>query len=636
MKTKARSDSIRKRKNVEEKDSWDRLSDSDYERKSHKVRALIATVVVISLFLLYMVKLYQVQVSSHEYYTVKSDSNRIKIRPIQATRGIIYDRKGNILADNISTFNLIVKKEMIGNKKDFLDKLEKLVRLDETMIDNINSQYKNRRLKDITIIEDITLDDYSRIAVDQHILPTIELSPRSKRRYNSPESISHLMGYVGKVSNDDLDSSVAKIHEGMTEIGKLGVERFYQNILSGQPGFEKLETDAKGEVIRILEKRDPIRGRDVVLTIDLELQNFIYKKVKKKEGAVIVMDPNNGDILAFVSFPGYDINLFTKSISNKKYQSLLNDERRPLINRATSGQYPPGSTLKPFIGMIALEQGIIDETKHVNCDGAYELGNHKRPFRCWKKDGHGDADLSYALTQSCDVFFYRVAELTGIDLISEQLYKYGFGQKTYLDLYGEKAGLVPDRQWKSKTKALPWYPGETLNVGIGQGYFLATPMQLTLATASLANDGNTYTPHLLLGDKNNKTNEVSVYNYENNKFYTAMKDPHHLHIVKNAMWRVVNEKRVGTASHLKKVKNIEYAGKTGTAQVYNLDKGKTGTKSLQDHALFISYAPFESPEIVVTVVVENGGGGSTTAAPIARDIIEYYMDKKPTSVSMHE
>ena len=636
MKTKARSDSIRKRKNIEEKYSWDRLSDSDYERKSHKVRALIATVVVISLFLLYMVKLYQVQVSSHEYYTVKSDSNRIKIRPIQATRGIIYDRKGNILADNISTFNLIVKKELIVSKKDFLDKLGKLIILDENMIDNINSQYKNRRLKDITIIEDISLDDYSKIAVDQYILPIIELSPRSKRRYNSPKSISHLMGYVGKVSNDDLESSVVKIHEGMTEIGKLGVERFYQNILSGQPGFEKLETDAKGEVIRVLEKREPTRGRDVVLTIDLELQNFIYTKVKKKEGAVIVMNPNNGDILAFVSFPGYDINLFTKSISNKQYANLLNDERRPLINRATSGQYPPGSTLKPFIGMIALEQGIINESKHVNCDGAHELGNHKRPFRCWKKDGHGDVDLSYALTQSCDVFFYRVAELTGIDSISEHLYKYGFGQKTYLDLYDEKSGLVPDRQWKSKTKALPWYPGETLNVGIGQGYFLATPMQLTLATASLARDGNTYTPHLLLGDKNNKTNEVSVYNYENNKFSTEMKDPHHLHIVKNAMWRVVNEKRVGTASHLKKVKNMEYAGKTGTAQVYNLDKGKTGTKRLQDHALFISYAPFESPEIVVTVVVENGGGGSTTAAPIARDIIEFYVDNKSTSVSINE
>ena len=636
MKTKSRNDSIRKRKNIEEKYSWDRLSDAGDERKSHKARALIATIVVISLFLVYMVKLYKVQVSSHEYYSVKSDSNRIKIRPVQATRGIIYDRKGNILADNISTFNLVVKKELISDKKDFLHKLGKLVNLDKTMTESIDSQYKNRRLKDITIIEDITLDDYSKIAVDQYILPIIELSPRSKRRYKYPEAISHVMGYVGKVSDADIESSVVKIHEGMTEIGKLGVERFYQNILSGQPGFEKLETDARGEVIRVLEKKESIRGKDIFLTIDLDLQNFIYERVKSKEGAVIVMDPNNGDILAFVSFPGYDINLFTKSISTKQYSALLNDERKPLINRVTSGQYPPGSTLKPFIGMIALEQGIIDENKLVNCDGAYELDNHKRPFRCWKKDGHGDANLSYALTQSCDVFFYRVAQLTGIDLISEHLYKYGFGQKTYIDLYGEKTGLVPDRKWKSKAKQEPWYPGETLNVGIGQGYFLATPMQLTLATASLAKNGNTYTPHFLFGDKNNETGELSRYRHENNKFSTAVKDPHHLHIVKQAMWRVVNDKGAGTASGLKKVKDIEFAGKTGTAQVYNLDKGKTGIKRLQDHALFISYAPFESPEIVVTVVVENGGGGSSTAAPIARDIIEYYMDKKPKSVSKHE
>jgi len=636
MKTKSRSDSIRKRKNIEEKYSWDRLSDSDDERKSHKSRTLVATVVVISLFLLYMVKLYRVQVSEHEYYSVKSDSNRIKIRPVQATRGIIYDRKGNILADNISTFNLVVKKELISDKKDFLHKLGKLVNLDEIMIKNINNQYKNRRLKDITIIEDISLEDYSRIAVDQYILPIIELAPKSKRRYRSPEAIAHVMGYVGRVSDADIESSVVKIHEGMTEIGKLGVERFYQNILAGQPGFEKLETDAKGEVVRVLEKKESVRGKDIVLTIDLDLQNFIYERVKDKEGAVIVMNPNNGDILAFVSFPGYDINLFTKSISTKQYSVLLNDERKPLINRVTSGQYPPGSTLKPFIGMIALEQGIIDENKLVNCDGAYELNNHKRPFRCWKKEGHGNANLSYALTQSCDVFFYRVAQLTGIDLISEHLYKYGFGKKTYIDLYGEKTGLVPDRKWKSKVKQLPWYPGETLNVGIGQGYFLATPLQLTLATASLAKDGNTYTPHFLFGEKNNKTSELSIYKHENNKFSTLMKDPHHLDIVKKAMWRVVNDKGVGTASRLKKVKNIEFAGKTGTAQVYNLDKGKTGTKRLQDHALFISYAPFESPEIVVTVVVENGGGGSSTAAPIARDIIEYYMDNKPTSVSMHE
>ena len=286
-----------------------------------KTRALIATVIVISLFLVYMVKLYKVQVSNHEYYSVKSDSNRIKIRPVQATRGIIYDRKGNILADNISTFNLVVKKELISDKKDFLDKLGKLVNLDKNMTESINSQYKNRRLKDITIIEDITLDDYSKIAVDQYILPIIELSPKSKRRYKSPEAMSHVMGYVGKVSDADIESSVVKIHEGMTEIGKLGVERFYQNILSGQPGFEKLETDARGEVIRVLEKKESIRGKDIFLTIDLDLQNFIYERVKEKEGAVIVMNPNNGDILAFVSFPGYDINLFTKSISTKQYSA---------------------------------------------------------------------------------------------------------------------------------------------------------------------------------------------------------------------------------------------------------------------------------------------------------------------------
>ena len=299
--------------------------------------------------------------------------------------------------------------------------------------------------------------------------------------------------------------------------------------------------------------------------------------------------------------------------TSKKYNELITDKRRPLINRVISGQYPPGSTLKPFVGLVALEEQIIDSTKLVNCDGAYELANHKRPFRCWKKEGHGDADLSYAITQSCDVFFYRVAQLTGIDTISENLYKYGFGQKTYLDLYGEKTGLIPDRKWKSKVKQLPWYQGETLNVGIGQGYFLATPMQLTLATSVLATDGISYTPHLLKRYINNKTKEIFNYNPEANKFITPLDDINDLDIVRKAMWRVVNEKNVGTASSLKKVKDIEFAGKTGTAQVYNLDAGKSDKKILQDHALFISYAPYELPEIVVTVIVEHGGGGSSTS-----------------------
>ncbi len=636
MKTKARSDSIRKRRNIEEKYSWDRISDSDSERKSHKSRAIVAAGIVLLFFITYIFKLYEVQVSDHEYYSVKSDSNRIRIRPIQATRGIIYDRAGKILAENINTFDLIIKKERISDIDLLLQKLSRLMSIDKAKQENLKEQFMNRRLKDLTIIEDITLDEYSKIAVDQHIVPSIELAPKSKRKYLSPLSTSHIIGYVGKVSDDDLESDVVKIHEGMTEIGKIGLERFYQNILSGEPGYEKLETDALGEVIRTIETKEPIRGKDVYLTIDLDMQNYIYEMVKDKEGAVVVMNPNNGDILSFVSFPGYDTNLFTKSISQKDYSGLINNKRKPLINRVISGQYPPGSTLKPFIGLIALDENIIDSSKLVNCDGAYELKNHKRPFKCWKKTGHGDADLSYSLTQSCDVFFYRVAELTGIDTISEKLYKYGFGQKTYLDMYGEKDGLIPDRAWKRKTKQEPWYPGETLNVGIGQGYFLATPMQLTLSTAVLAKDGLTFTPHILSSYQDTKKNKLYKYLPDQNKFIVNMPEQYHLEIVKRAMWRVVNEKGVGTASNMKKVGNIEYAGKTGTAQVYSLDAGKSDKKQLQDHALFISYAPYENPEIIVTVIVEHGGGGSTTAAPIARNIIDFYMKRKTQKVSMHD
>jgi penicillin-binding protein 2 len=636
MKTKARKDSIRKRHNFEEKYGRDRMSNAEDERGSHRFRALIATGIVLIFFTTYISELYEVQVSEHSYYSVKSDSNRIRIRPVQATRGLIFDRNGKTLADNINTFNLIVKKELITDKEIFLTNLKKLLTLNPNQMREISQQFQNRRLKDITILEDISLDDFSQIAVDRHKLPEIELVPKSKRRYLSPYAMSHVLGYVAKVSDDDIESEVVKVHEGMTEIGKLGIERFYQNILSGEPGYEKLETDAKGKVIRVIEKKPPVRGDDIYLTLDLNLQEYIYNKVDKKEGAIIVMDPNNGDILSFVSFPGYDSNLFTKSISTKKYNQLITDKRKPLINRVISGQYPPGSTLKPFIGILALEEQIIDSKKLVNCDGAYELKNHSRPFRCWKRTGHGDTDLSYALTQSCDVFFYRVAQITGIDTISENLYKFGFGQRTYIDLYGEKSGLIPDREWKVKTHQLPWYQGETLNIGIGQGYFLATPIQLTLATSVLATNGKTHTPHLLKGYKNSSTREIFNYNPHENKFTTTIKDREYLDIVKHAMWRVVNEKNVGTASNMRKIGNIEYAGKTGTAQVYNLDAGKSDKKSLQDHALFISYAPYENPEIVVTVIVEHGGGGSSAAAPLARDIIDFYIQNKKKKLAYNE
>ena len=625
-KTKARSEHIRKRAKIEEKYSWDRMSDADDERQSHSTRAVIASIVVLTIFTLYLFKLYEVQVSSHEYYATKSDSNRIRIRPIPAQRGNIFDRHGKILAKNITTFDLIVKKEKINNYEEFLSKVKIIIELSDSQVKNLNKQFRNKRIREITLLEDITMEEYSKISVDKHALPEIELGVRSRREYLYPYSTSHVLGYTGNVSDSDVYSGVIDIQEGMTEVGKLGVERFYQNILAGESGFEKLETDALGEIIRTVETKASKRGDDVYLTIDIDLQNYAYEQIKDKEGSIIVMNPNNGDILSFISAPGYDLNLFTKSITTENYNKLINDIRKPLINRAINGQYPPGSTLKPFVGLIALEENIINEKKLINCSGAYSLKNHKRPFKCWKKEGHGPSDLSYSLTQSCDVFFYRVAELTGIDTISENLYKYGFGQKTYLDLYNESSGLIPDRDWKYKIKQEPWYPGETLNVGIGQGYFLATPMQLTLATSSLATAGSTFIPHLLLQSIDTKTGDTLPYEYKKNEFTTPYPDANKLDIVHHAMWRVTNENGVGTASNMKRVKGLEFAGKTGTAQVYSLDAGKSDKKKLQDHALFISYAPFEKPEIAVTVIIEHGGSGSTAAAPIARNIIDFYFN----------
>ena len=636
MKTKAREDNIRKRNKIEEKYSWDRMNDADEERRSHAKRAIIATIIVLAIFTTYLYKLYQVQISEYEYYAIKSESNRVRIRPVQSLRGNIYDRNGQILAKNVSTFDLIIKKEKIGNDDIFLDTVKTVLPKNKIDLTSIKEQLINRKAKEVILIPDIDLSEYSIISVDKHLLPEMELSPKAKREYLYPFSTSHILGYLGKVSDSDVYSDVVKIQEGMTEIGKLGVERFYQNILSGEFGYEKLETDALGEIIRTIETKEARRGDDIYLTIDIELQNYIYGLMKNKEGSVVVMNPNNGEILALVSAPGYDINLFTKSISSKNYNKLLKDPRRPLINRAINGQYPPGSTLKPFIGLIALEEGIVDSNKFVSCTGAYLLNNHKRPFKCWKKEGHGSTDLSYALTQLCDVFFYRIAELSGIDTISDKISKYGFGQKTYIDLYNESKGLVPDRDWKYKMKQQPWFPGETLNVGIGQGYFLATPLQLTLATSTLATAGKTYTPHLLRQIRDSKTNTLDQYDYQNNKFITSYPNLDYLDIVHHAMWRVTNERGVGTASQLKKVRNIEIAGKTGTAQVYSLDKGKTDIKKLQDHALFISYAPFEDPEIVVTVIVEHGGGGSSVAAPIARDAIEFYIKTKEELISKNE
>ena len=629
MANKYRNETIRKRQRFEEKTGWEDINDATKDRASHKFRALLAVAIVFLLSTFYLNHIYNIQITDHEIYTVKSEDNRIRVRPIEPIRGNIFDRNGKVLAESYDTFDIVAKKENISSKEEFILNASKVFNLDESEKKKLNSQFENKKLKEVTLKDNTSIEEFTKLSVDQYLLPEMELIIKSNRRYIYPEAMSHLIGYTGKLSDKDYDS-VVDIKDGMTSVGKIGVERFYQNLLSGSPGYEKLETNANNEIIRVLEKKPALRGQDIYLTIDAKLQNYSYDLLENKEGTIIVMNPHNGDILSFVSHPGYDNNLFANGISSKDYKRLLADKSKPLFNRVLFGQYPPGSIIKPFFGIIALEEGVIDKTKVFACTGAYKLENYKRPFKCWKKDGHMDVNLSSAVASSCDVFFYRLAETSGIDLMHDKLKKFGFGEKTFIDLYGERKGLLPSREWKNQSRQAPWYPGETLNVGIGQGYFLTTPLQLANATSLLASGGESVTPHLFLKSINNDIEQS--YKYSENKNSISI-DTDSLHIVNEAMWRVVYDRKIGTAAHLKNIEGIEFAGKTGTAQVYNLDKGKTGKKSLQDHALFTSFAPFESPEIVVAVIVDNGGSGSAVAAPIARDIINFYFKNIKTKVA---
>ncbi len=632
MVSKHRNETIRKRHRFEEKTGWEDINDPVRDRASHKLRALFASAIVFVISIFYLDHIYQIQINDHELYTTRAEDNRIRVRPIEPIRGNILDRNGTILAESFDTFDIVAKKEKILSEETFIANAKNVFKFQKSEVDRLKKEFKNKKLKEITLQKNTTMEDFTKLSVDQYLLPEMELIVKSNRRYVFPESTSHVLGYTGKLSENDFDSTV-EIKEGMTTVGKIGVERFYQNLLSGSPGYEKLETNANNEIIRVLEKKSATAGSDVYLTVDIRLQNYTYELLKGQRGSIIVMNPHNGDILSFVSHPGYDINLFARGISSKDYKRLLQDKSNPLFNRALIGQYPPGSTIKPFFGIVALEDGIIDKSKVFACTGAYKLENYKRPFKCWKRDGHMDVNLSSAVASSCDVFFYRLAEVSGIDMIHEKLQKFGFGEKTYIDLYGEKTGLLPSREWKNQSRQSAWYPGETLNVGIGQGYFLATPLQLANATSLLASGGSSVTPHLFLRSIDRINNEVSNFNYSDNKNEIEI-DTESLHVVNEAMWRVIYDNNIGTASHIKKIDSLEFAGKTGTAQVYNLDKGKTGKKSLQDHALFISFAPFESPEIVVSVIVDNGGSGSAVAAPIARDIIDFYFKNIKSKVAM--
>jgi penicillin-binding protein 2 len=469
-------------------------------------------------------------------------------------------------------------------------------------------------------------EEIARVAIDLYRFPGVEIKADLNRHYPLGSRAAHVIGYVGRIDEAELQKIDERAYQDITHIGKTGAEKSYEEILRGQTGYQQVETNAEGRILRVLERKLPVAGQNIYLTIDIRLQVVAEQALEGYNGAVVAIDPRNGDILALASMPVFDPNPFVNGIDVASYKALNTSPDRPLLNRALKGLYPPGSTIKPFMALAGLEFGTANRNRAVFCPGAYSLSGSNHRFRCWKKGGHGTTNLDKAITQSCDVFFYDLALNTGVDRIHDFLDKFYLGRPTGVDLPGERAGVLPSQAWKRQTYNKPWYAGETLNIGIGQGYMLTTPLQLAHATAIVAQGGKSFQPRILYATQEQGSQEK----------YLApprplppveTRDPRQWEFVTNAMAHVV---QFGTARKIGQGSSYSIAGKTGTAQVFSLGRDekydvKRLAKHLQDHALFVAFAPADNPRIAVAVIAEHGGGGSATAAPIAKQVLDAYL-----------
>lgn len=598
-------------------------------------RALVATLAVLALMGVLLGRMTYLQVLGFQHYSTLSHENRVKLVAIPPTRGLIYDRNGVLLAENRPSFRLIVTPEEVRDMDDMLRRLGQVIELSEGDLERFRDLLaRKRRFEEIPLKFRLSPEEVARFAVDRHRFPGVEVQAELSRHYPHGEVAVHALGYVGRINPQELqrleeDGKLAN-YSGTSHIGKTGVERYYQDLLHGTVGVERIETNALGRPIRTLERDPPIPGQDIYLTLDMRLQRAAEAALGDYSGSVVAIDPKNGEVLAFVSKPGYDPNLFVNGIDYATYQDLQRDHDQPLFNRALRGQYPPASTLKPFIGLAALEENTVAASSTVYCPGAYQLPGNDHRYRCWKRAGHAHTNLYEAIAESCDVYFYDVAYRLGIDAMSRHMDAFNFGRRTGIDLSGELSGINPSREWKRAAKGESWYHGETVIAGIGQGYWLTTPLQLAQATAILANRGHRIRPHLLYGRRPANAERPIRHLPEPAGDPIELKNDRHWDEVIAAMRGVVHG-RTGTARRVSEDMEYEMAGKTGTSQVFGLPQDRSEydpeeiALRLRDHALFIAFAPIEEPRLAVAVVVENGGSGSAVAAPIAREVIDAYL-----------
>lgn len=605
--------------------STHKIRDRLTENRIFLSRIMVISAMVSVLILGLVVRLVYLQIVGHEHYALLAKNNRIKVSAIPPTRGIIYDRKGRILAQNLPSYSLEIIPEQVKDMEDTLHRLQILLDLTDDVLDDFRKQQKrHKRFDSVPLLLSLSEDEVAKFAVARPFFPGVDIHAILVRYYPYGILTSHVVGYVGRINEKELKELPEAEYSGTFYIGKVGIELAYETQLHGKAGYTEIETNAQGRPINVLNKVEPLAGANLYLTLDMDLQKTAYDSLEGYDGALVAIEVKTGDVLAFVSHPSFDPNPFVNGISSKAYKALQDSEDQPMFNRALRGLYPPGSTVKPFVGLAGLEYNVITSNRSIYCPGYFQLPNVRHRFRDWAKWGHGSTNLNDAITQSCDVYFYNLALTLGIDRMHDFLQQFGFGEKTGIDLVGEKGGTLPSQQWKKAAKKGSWVAGDTIITGIGQGFTQVSPLQLARATATLANRGKVVTPYLV--DRMVNVNNTQPGPAQSGKVIPLQE--RNVDDVIAGMVNVIHGAR-GTAKGLAKGISYKIAGKTGTAQVYSVKQNESYNKNidlkLRDHALFISFAPADDPQIAVAVVVENGGHGGTTAAPMAAKVIKQYL-----------
>ena len=601
------------------------LKDHESEKRLVNKRLIACAALVLAISCALIGRMYFLQVTEFAYNSTVSENNRVHVLPIPPERGFIYDRNGVLLADNQPSFNMTITRERAADTAKVLDTLFGILHLpdeDHALFAKAMKQARHP-FDPSTLLYDLSEEQIALLAVNQFRLPGIDVEAQFVRHYPQGDHFAHSVGYVGRINEKEAKQLDSTQYRGTQSIGKTGIERFYEHELHGKVGFEEVETNAQGRVMRVLRHTDAVAGKNIVLSLDIKLQEAAEAALGDRRGSIIALDPKTGEVLAMVSKPSFDPNLFVTGISTRDYSGLRDSIDKPLFNRALRGLYAPGSTIKPEVAIAGLDSGVISASTRVFDPGYFQLPNVEHKYRNWNHSGDGWVDLNAAIMRSNDTYFYDLASKLGIDRMHDYMAEFGLGQKVSLDMFEESPGLMPSREWKRITRRQTWFPGETVILGIGQGYMQVTPLQLAQATALIANKGVWNRPHLARTiDGTPPVDEHPIANI-------VLHDPREWEQVNHAMQLVMHDPR-GIARASAQGAQYRIAGKSGTAQVVAIKQGerynrlKTAERN-RDNALFVGFAPAEDPQIVISVMIENGEAGGRVAGPVVRKVMDAWL-----------